>query len=130
MIPPHAKERLVFRASSGPIQSQLHGILTMCIENASKQDLMFGFKIDRGRFTYSSNRFSFGFPDADWSLQQKKKLEKRTGDFFATWKFHKADEQQHKELCYPKDCQTGDFYLSCLLGSGSHSRCAAVLSKY
>ena len=66
----------------------------------------------------------------DWALEYTlRELECKDGVFYKRLKFSKADRQNQAELCFPEDRSTGEFYLSCMFGSGTHSRCVAILSK-
>ena len=102
----------------------------MSIGNTFQKKMMVGFRMDRGKWKSSHNSFSVGFSEADMKSEDiQKHIVNKKGTFYRTLKFPKADTPLQKELWYPEDQNLSDFYLSCMFGSGTHSRCAAVLSK-
>ena len=114
---------MVFRASPGLVKSKFKGIFTMLIGNSSDKKIMIKFKLNKANLVSANNSFYVGIPDAGATLKDMKKVD------YQSLVFKKTDKEEQKEISVPKTLIPGEFHLKCLFGTGSHSRCAAILSQ-
>ena len=141
VIPPYAKERLIFR-NSGTLKTKtcLQGIMTMNIGNfeatRSERKMMVYFKIDAGILWTSDTIFCVGFPDLDKSTTQVLKMvksKKRIEKFFEQRIFSKTDTKEsfkeNQKFEYPTNPAAGEFHLNCMFGNAEHCKGLVIVSQ-
>ena len=141
VIPPYAKERLIFRSSSGDFRhTRLKGILTFLIDNIEDKQMMARFRIDGSRLINAHSSFSVGFPPRKMDMEhirQEIKANKKggQGEFYHTVIFTKKDKKEDldlgRQMIYPPSSNPipGQLKMNCHFGHGQHCRCIIILSK-
>lgn len=148
VIPPYAKERLIFRNSGQMYKTKLQGMMTMNIAKLhgeqSDNKMMVTFKIDNSTLMTNDTSFCVGFPDSKHSpmdikniLQKSKNSifhkNKIKKDFYEAIRFSKKEEKNtfipSRSLTFPETPVAGEFNLSCYFGNARRCKCIVILSK-
>jgi len=141
VIPPYAKERLIFRSSSGDVlHTRLKGILTFLIDEIEDKKMMVRFRIDGSSLPYATSSFSVGFPPRTMDMEnirQKIRANKKggPGEFYHTVVFTKKDKKENLDLgrqtIYPPSEMPipGQLKMNCHFGHGKYCRSLLILSK-